>query len=294
MLLAGGRDSRNGIISKSTNYGATWTVKLATNAAQRSQCSALCNVGGGVVLGFVDGINGHWQYQSNDYGETWDTGIFKQAGDAYLMHNCIKAGDRLVKLGDTYARVLLHSADNGATWVPSTFTISGNATDSAGLIYLGGGIVLAAGVRDSGNQVLRSLNNGQSFTVVSSGNVDGLIARDFIDLGSGIVILVNCANWSVCGSRSTDYGATWTPLPLPSNVRPHGGCAVGGYAYISTEQGGLYVSKDKGSSWTDYGSFVPAGLTSVKTKLLNCGAGKILGTHLYSQAGHLDISKAIY
>lgn len=168
-------------ILKSTDGGTNWSVLANTTAFQNINRIAISPTNSSVLLAAVQpgGV-----YRSTDAGTTWtqvittDTSYGMGASVAFDPSNGSKAvavtRDANFTAGD-YEYKARYSTDGGATW-----------TDATGLTKLGFGSrielaysksvansVYAVQDNGSGIQVLKSTDGGKTYTLKSSGLVDG-------------------------------------------------------------------------------------------------------------------------
>ncbi|MCL4538110.1 MAG: T9SS type A sorting domain-containing protein [Bacteroidetes bacterium] len=198
------------------------------------------------------------------------------------------------------------STDNGVNWTRTNIPVQAFA------IARNGTYIFAA---TSGHGILRSANNGVSWSPANSGLTDSLVfvpnnARGNIFAGTrsgvfrstdngvswastntGFAYTPHIYSFATSGAylfagtsvgqvyRSTDYGLTWS---RPDSSSP-GHCVIslvanGGDLFAGTLEGGIFHSTNYGTNWTRINSGVVSDTTSV-------AALSISGTRLIAGAG---------
>jgi len=120
VLLANGYAT--GILWRSTDNGATWTMVKNPNAVE-SKAQIMKHLGDGIVLVGLD-LNG-MLLRSTDYGLTWDTGTILENNESYC--GIIIDGEK-VYIGA--GKSIYMSADKGMTWSLSTSLASSTNIES--------------------------------------------------------------------------------------------------------------------------------------------------------------------
>jgi hypothetical protein len=143
----------------------------------------------------------------------------------------------------TSAFGISRSSDNGATWAPTGFPDTHFVralTVSGGKIYAGGCPVKATADESCGIYV--SSDNGASFAPTGfrgTSEIRGLAVY-------GDQILAGLAPGL---ARSTDHGATWTPMELPTDSPVTNAVATSGSTILAGGADGMYLSSDNGQTW---------------------------------------------
>jgi fibronectin type 3 domain-containing protein len=220
-------------VFKSTDGGATWSASGSGLGA--SSVASLAFSAGKLFAGTI----GAGIYVSADGASTWtsaSSGLI--ATDSYVALASDPAGS-----GKMYAASASHlfaSADNGATWLSSTFTPGAPLTAIA--IDPNSATTLFAATDGAG--VYRSVDSGANWSVLgfAGQSVQGGLLVD--PANSRHVWLGTAAGVQV----SSDAGATWTAAGALSQVRSL--ALSGGTLFASSNGAGVYRSVDAGNSWT--------------------------------------------
>lgn len=143
----------------------------------------------------------------------------------------------------TPALGISRSSDNGATWAPTGFpdthTVRALAV-SGDKIYAGGCPFEA--VADPSCGIYVSSDNGASFTPTGFRGTSEI--RSLAVSGDQIF-----AGLAPGFSRSSDHGATWTSISLPTDSPATYAVAVSGGSILAGGADGLYLSSDNGQTW---------------------------------------------
>jgi hypothetical protein len=143
----------------------------------------------------------------------------------------------------TPALGISRSSDNGVTWAPTGFPGTHwvrALTVSGGKIYAGGCPFQAGADESCGIYV--SSDNGTSFTPTGFRGTSEI--RSIVVSGDSIF-----AGLAPGLSRSSDNGATWTPIALPSDSPVTHAVAVSGGSIFAGGADGMYLSSDNGQTW---------------------------------------------
>jgi hypothetical protein len=142
---------------------------------------------------------------------------------------------------------LYYTADGGLTWTPKTVAAMGAATEVLGSCELAGNSIW--GVTSRGN-VIFSHDRGQNWAAGSTGITNTMRGVAFRDALHGLAYGSQAEM-----RRTTDGGATWTPLVASGTIRTNRIAAVGSAGtYLSVGQYpviGTAISTDDGLSWRD-------------------------------------------
>lgn len=262
----------SGTILYSSDSGATWTKATSSGTS-----STLYGVGADYGDVFVTGSSGT-SLKSGDRGKTWTaqpsffnftmysimrnylTGLYVAAGASgslFLSNDYAKtwsytmlpstllyralgvSGSRFLASGNS--SLMYSTTDFGQNWTlmrgPSSGTYYGLGRDATT-----GTILLSA----SSGGLMRSTNNGQSWSSVTSGvtntlySVSAATQNVFVVTGSSSTIL-----------RSTNGGSSFTKIAAPTSGRTlyDSGCS-GSRCLIVGSSNTLFRSTNGGSSWT--------------------------------------------
>jgi len=192
-------------------------------------------------------------FYSDDAGLTWSMAHGDQVEQGTTVEVIRRMDDgRLVAGTDPFfAQPLIVSSDNGTTW--SDF--DGSPLTRCYDIVVVGDVILTAG-EDAG--VHRSADGGATWTNAVTGIPDTMDSYRFAVFGDDIYMVGAGGGFVLQVFRSSDQGASWTP------VGPGFSAHIGGRATVFTvhendlylgirtiiEDGGLYRSSDGGASWT--------------------------------------------
>ena len=234
------------LIYTSSDSGKTWSSSVSGAGInwQSVSCSADASVAYGITYAGII-------YKSTDSGVTWTALAVQPLGNAALKICCSSNGSILLIAGVQYAYL---STDGGSTWV-TTQNASVQGTDVA--MSADGSVLYYT---DYQIGVYVSIDGGVTWTQTSipplpSGSYSIACSADgstaIIGVTShGVYITRNKgATWAVVGALPTSF---WlTGLAVSGD-----GKTIAISAYYST---GLYLSKDSGTTWTQF--MTPAGST---------------------------------
>lgn len=179
-------------ISKTTDYGSTWTSKyyIATTGTLTGNPVYL---GNGIIIGELSGasIGGHRIARSDDYGETWsmiDAGL--TAGSANIRRGTVYLGNGIVLLQTD--NEMVRSTDYGITWS----TITRGANNDGTLVNMGGGVVL--GISPSFSTLLfKSTDYGKTWSAAT--NMAGSNAyKSSAAYGGGVLCILSGYTGNLC------------------------------------------------------------------------------------------------
>jgi photosystem II stability/assembly factor-like uncharacterized protein len=136
-----------------------------------------------------------------------------------------------------------------STQAKAQWTLTG--LDGKSVITFGSiGDIILASTRSQG--IHRSTDNGQTWTKVTSGDLDLAYIEAIATVGDMLIAGTNIIGRATY--QSTDSGATWNPVY--SNVDGYVTALTTRHdtVFAGTYSGGVYRSTDKGISWTHMGS----------------------------------------
>ncbi len=255
----------------STDEGATWTLSNA-GLTDTSVPSLLAD-DSEVYAGTHDGV-----FRSTDHGTTWNpanSGPMQNTDVAALIFK----GSNL--FAATFGNGILVSTDRGTTWAQ---TDSGLTDQYLFCLAVSGTNIVAGDERG----IFLSTDNGTSWNAVLNGwngpwgyNVFALAVSDgFLYAG------VNANDGTNCIYRSTDDGATWTALGGSTSGAIVYAFAVSGTNVFAGKNGGIDLSSDSGSTWTDIASWdVCTFATSAVSSLAIGGTNLYAGTAIFPPVG---------
>ena len=248
-----------GGVFRSTDRGASWAAAnrgypAGADGAALALSPQYPNDGTLLTAGFGTGV-----YRSTDRGTTWQTsGLQEVYGFARLaISPAARLGDAVVMAG-TYGLGLYRSSDGGHTWASLSAAIPISTANSIVFSsdFLNDRTVF---VGTEGRGVFRSQDGGQSWAQMGAGVVGFWVWA--VDLPPDYAATGKVFAGTDRGLfRSTDRGATWQKLPLPS---AHGvnGIAfspdyvrdrtiwVSAFTVNAETPAGAYVSEDDGTTW---------------------------------------------
>ncbi|WP_084708589.1 YCF48-related protein [Hymenobacter norwichensis] len=156
------------------------------------------------------------------------------------------------------------TTDGGQTWTVRNVPVRTNQRETiTGLSALSAtsAWVVTVPVDSAGSRILHTTNGGQTWTVQGRGtaffNADSYAeVVHFFSATDGVVVgapLTQSSGPEVY--RTTDGGATWSPVTLPQallneypvGIRP---AVVGNTIWLATTKGRVYRSTDRGATWT--------------------------------------------
>jgi photosystem II stability/assembly factor-like uncharacterized protein len=244
----------NGNVQKSTNGGTTW---ITTNApgvtlyGYYDNVLAVSPVDPNVVI--VAGMN---MKKTINGGNNWTS--VPTAG--HLDNHCVTfapGSSTNILCGNDGG--LFHTTNGGTTWSSLNKGLAITQFYRVGLSRITPGLMIA-GAQDNGNLKL----SAGTWTNVT--NADGM--GGFIDFANDNIMYATIQNGSLF--RSTNGGASWTPISTPSNgawVTPF--CqsrTVANTIYAATDK--VYKSTNQGTTWA-----------AISGALGGVGAFTILKTH---------------
>ena len=127
-------------ITKTTNYGSTWTSKYYISTTN-SVAGQPVYLGNGIIVGAISGdsIGGARVARSDDYGETWDVidaGLTNSVGST-IKRQTIYLGNGIIIISGL--NEIVRSTDYGLTWLTvDRYSGSNNGT----IVHLGNGNIL--------------------------------------------------------------------------------------------------------------------------------------------------------
>jgi hypothetical protein len=259
LLVAAGWGQEGGVIYRSADSGASWTL---TGAPSDQYWSSVASSADGTTLL----AGGNFMYMSRDSGSTWT--LTGAPLDYPWSTVALSAdGSRAVAGGWSNLCTLPYSGTWRMADLPanSWFSIASSADGSR--------VVAAAGY-PSLNQVYQSTNWGATWTV-SSTNFSGPLASSAdgtkLFAAAGLIY------------ASSDSGATWSPIRA-TNLNSTSIASSGDGSVLIAASYGLYISTNGGASWSRPSS---AGLTNNQfaglassadgAKLVAVAAGPVYG-----------------
>ena len=153
----------------------------------------------------------------------------------------------IILIGDNGTGIF-KSTDYGMTWA-QTYSTSGEIP-TISVDFTNPGIACAT-KWSGGGGMLRSTNYGQTWTNISYFNSINMWGVH-LQPSDGNIILVNSYSTSPGSWRSTDGGASWTPINIPST----------GYQVVSVDSITQFAAQGNGFYKLNSPFFIPVELTS--------------------------------
>jgi len=256
--LAAAFQSSGGIYT-STNSGATW---ILTSAPAKSWTALASSADGSVLLatanfgGIYASTNSGISWQSNNIpgNAQWDTAAASADGNTLIV-------------GATVFGSVYYSTNMGANWrsngIPKGYWTS--------VVCSGDGTKLAA---EYNGTIYVSTNSGVAWT---NYNTLGTVLACSAD---GRYLVLNSGPPTV----STNWGATWTQISLPSTSLPFA-LSADATRFVVLGNGVIYVSTNLGGLWSS--SYAPAlawrsiALSSTGTKLVAVSTSSSDGVYVW-------------
>ncbi len=230
----------NGVYRSSDN-GANWVA--INNGITILQVTSLAISPGGVIYaGTLDYTNySGGIYRSVNNGDTWTSIKNGMPFPAVISLSILPNGSILA--GQTIAHGIYLSTNNGDLWtrvVNEDRNVNTFAVNSAGVVFAGyiGG-------------VMRSLDNGNTWTTINSGLTSPWIYALSINLSSGEIFAGGLAtSGGTAAFHSTNNGDTWTPINgLPVSF-VHSILITSGNIIIGSDAG-TFRSTNNGGNWSE-------------------------------------------
>lgn len=263
--------------TRSTNQGVSW--EKINNNFRHSDISSLTSYGKNIFAGITwDGV-----YSSSDNGNSW-----QQIWNSTNIPLAILADDSVLIVASTNGNYgLFRSSDFGNTWIQTNLfsgVFSCLAKSSDGIYYAGGGNGIDYGVcssTDKGitwkyqlkdysittlaitplgdifagtaiNGVFRSTDKGQTWTNVGfeNGSPRSIVSNPSGDVYAGFYDGYICR--MKAGSSTWDTVGGYFKSAVSNLLFLNDSSIVAG-----TDNNGVYLSKDKGTSWNDINTGLP-------------------------------------
>jgi gliding motility-associated-like protein len=243
---------------RSSDNGNTWT---RFNTGLHNTCITSLLVKGSQILagsGWGGGI-----YVSNDAGNSWSK---KNSGLKNAWVSTLMASDTVIYAG-TYWNDLYKSSDKGHTWSPlKVYNIGGpwsNVNTAITSIVFSNNSIFASGIFS----MIRSKDGGQTWKVLSIPTTTQFVHTI---AAQSDTLWATVANGDFV--RSTDNGDLWNKVgSIPTQQL---NCLLlNGSSFFVGSQNGIFVSRDKGASW----SLINTGRFT--TSLTKMGQTLIAGTN---------------
>ena len=264
------------------NYTAPWSYINVNSVTARYGQSVVAMPDGSILaIGGSDGsvlYNDTWR--SIDKGMTWSPVNATALWAARSGQSTVAMPDGSIVMmggfdGISYKNGTFRSTDEGATWTRMNKNASWPSRTGQGVVALPDGNIVLMGGYDGTflyNDTWRSTDNGVTWTEMSASapwNAREVFTSNVLPDGSIVLIggdgnsdgLIASGNRLACNDvwRSTDEGATWTPMTRTAGwgsrdyessvVTPDGRIFLMGGINGLGYQNDVWVSSDKGASW---------------------------------------------
>lgn len=250
-FLVAVESSPNDKVYKTTNDGQTWTLTLDEGQMSFFGIPMTQDPSHPDTIYTMTGVNFK---RSTDFGNTWAT-ISSNFGPVNAPCDIEVFPDTSIILIGDNGTGIFRSTNYGQTWAQTFFTSGEIPTVSVD--YQNPGIAWAT-KWSGGGGMLKSTNYGQSWTTVSyfgSINMWGV----HIQPTDGNIILANSYSTSPGSWRSTDAGATWNPINIPSS----------GYQVFSVDSMTQFAAQSSGFYKLQSPYFIPVELESFTANLVD-------------------------
>jgi hypothetical protein len=243
--------SPNDKIYKTTDYGLTWV--LTNDEGQMSYFGIPVTQDPSHPDTLYTMVNTNFK-RSTDFGSTWST-ISSNFGPASAPCDIEVFPDTSIILIGDNGTGIFKSTDYGLTWSQKYFTSGEIPTVSVDFTHPG---VAWATKWSGGGGMLKSTDYGQSW---NSASYFGSISMWGVHIQptDGNIILANSYSTSPGSWRSTDAGATWTPINIPAT----------GYQVFTVDSMTQFAAQGGGFYKLSSPFFIPVELTSFTASLID-------------------------
>lgn len=260
---------------KTTDQGVNWTCLSDSWARLLTSCVVVDPVNTNVVYVGTGDYNGGLGSgfgirKSTNGGNTWTTIGVAAFGSAIIKDIWIDPDDTDHLIAFTDRTQIKESIDGGASWTNATSSSYNISAYSAGVKDTSNVRALYATARSSANTVLRSLDNGDTWTAMTTFPANGTNRADIAasKIDPNTVYAMASSTQSIY--KSTDRGATWVnttnnfPMGLPPDNPTYNWSQSTYDMHMETSSNGtqdvIYVgliavnqSRDGGATWRSFG-----------------------------------------
>jgi photosystem II stability/assembly factor-like uncharacterized protein len=242
------KDANTGFVSGNgnffaytTNAGTTWTQSNAPSTVGQRD------------IDYTDGVlymAGDYQniYKSTNNGVTWSSIYFYDNANAYqpplnspaIIYGISVNGNDIALVGQHGITNI--SNDGGSSWRNKNYSVSNNyGSTTYGSVFVqttGTGIPVTGNIwlgPYQGGNILYTSNGGTNWSTKPSPNVSSVKTIQFINTNTGYIAGGNSFNGIGEMSKTTNAGASWTALGLPS---PINGVAITAINFINATTDG--------------------------------------------------------
>ena len=242
----------------STDNGQTYTA--SNNGLSNLQVFSVMTNRNNIYAGTLDGL-----FISSDHGETWSIISNAMFLNHPIEHMAFSSSTILAGGNDG----LFYSNDNGTSW---TQAVNGLADQRIESLAVSGSNFLAG----TSSGIYMSVNSGQTWNAIG---LPVTYVHSFSINGSDVF---SCAIMMTGGVFVThDYGQDWNFLlgSLPTyNVNS---TSWNGTELIAATDSGVFVSGDRGLTWTKKSNGIPVDEYSTVTCVAGNGSNLYAGTYSY-------------
>jgi len=231
-------------------------------------------------------------YISTDGGTTWTPGAGLPAAQSWISVDMTPTASRMVAVAFTGA--MYQSVDRGATWtrIDQAFNPTGVLEYESVTISDDGQRIVAAVLNGS---IYTSADAGATFTPATAAGAAFTRGWRAVDMSSNGQVVVAAAQQTGGLHLSTDGGRTFAPLPVAVGgtavadgwyrvaiSRDGNTIAVAGNTEFAGAASGLYVSRDRGVTWTraapaaDYTSIAMSATGSTIAATMSAPTGQVI------------------
>jgi photosystem II stability/assembly factor-like uncharacterized protein len=252
----GGSCGQSGGMFRTTDNGASWTnISIPSNYWYHT---TLVSDGTEIYAGslastFFGSFGG--VFRSTDDGTTWQD---RSPGLSHLnISSLVQVGNNL--FAGTSGGNVFTSTDDGINWRSASVGLTDPNINSLSPI----GTNLFAGTNTG---LFLTTNSGLSWNQITNGLPPNHSATGVVSSGSNLLAGVSGFPGTSGVYISADNGLTWSQSSLMLSY-PVGFAIVGTNVFAALSPGGVFLSTDHGSSWTDVTSNLP------NNSIQNFGAG---------------------
>jgi photosystem II stability/assembly factor-like uncharacterized protein len=234
--------SQTGYIIKTTNGGINWT-NVGGGVFGSNSIYTVCAISGTTALASISPGSTTYVYRTTDGGSNW-TQVFTQGGGGFINHIMLNETGTMFMFGDPVGGrwSFWKSSDYGITWDSTGMYLprTGNEIGYFGSMCFHGNKIWFGTYQINPVRIYYSTNLGLSWQY---GNVN---------IGTGVTsVAFNDSNIGFAAGppvKSTDGGATWSPVTLPT------GTGWNGFYYLANRfwycGQSIYFSSDNGATFS--------------------------------------------
>ena len=185
-------------------------------------------------------------YKSTNGGGTFNLLTVPTTGATFW---CMAFADSLNGYAGAASGKFIKTIDGGANWTDISTALNFGTQIVESISIITKDILYVSGL---GAKLAKTTNGGTSFTALSPGILGSFFSVKFKDTDANIGLVASFSSPSALVSRTTDAGATWNPITLPTI--PGGSiwdfCFSGGSnVWFATTNGDMLYSTDNGATF---------------------------------------------